>query len=32
MLLIFTPLAAGAVYLKTEGWFEPQPEMYQTAG
>ena len=32
MLLIFTPLAAGAVYLKAEGWFEPQPEMYQTAG
>ena len=32
MLLVFTPLAAGAVYLKTEGWFEPLPEMYQTAG
>ena len=31
MLFIFTPLAAGAVYLKTEGWFEPQPDMYQTA-
>ena len=32
ILLIFPPLAAGAVYLKTEGWFEPQPEMYRTAG
>lgn len=29
MLLIFTPLAVGAVYLKKEGWFEPQPGMYQ---
>lgn len=31
MLLVFTPLAAGVVYLKKEGWFEPQPDMYQSA-
>lgn len=31
MLLVFAPLAAGVVYLKKEGWFEPQPDMYQTA-
>lgn len=32
MLLIFTPLAAGVVYMKKEGWFEPHPYSSQLIG
>lgn len=32
ILFIFTPLAAGVVYMKKEGWFEPHPYSSQLIG